>query len=137
MNIFANIKNNIYLCDIKKEKSVQLKVEYSMKITMENINVVNVCQVRKKDYYHEVNIIKYKGKVFKTNFLNKNGILTGCDFYHSVYVLTDNNGWANLADRHEICPDLNISYTLMESEFKAEAKKFLTAVINYLKIIYD
>lgn len=108
-----------------------------MKTTMKDFKIINVCQVFKKEYYHEVNILKYKDKTFKTDFLNKNGKLIGYDSYHSVYVLNDNNGWANLADRHEICPDLNVSYYLNKEQFKAEAKRFLTAVINYLKLIYD
>lgn len=108
-----------------------------MKTTMKDFKVTNVCQVFKNDFYHEVNIIKYKDKTFKTNFLSKNGMLAGYDSYHSVFILNNNNGWANLADRHEICPDLNVKYTLDEMKFKAEAKKFLAASINYIKLIYD
>lgn len=104
---------------------------------MKGFNVTNVCQEFKKEFYHEVNVIKYKGKTFKTNFLSKNGKLIGYDSYHSVYILNDNNGWANLADRHEVCPNLNVSYYLSEAEFKSEAKRFLTAAINYIKLIYD
>lgn len=102
---------------------------------MENVNVIKICEKVNNSFYTEINIIKYKGRIFRTKFVNSKEMVGEFNINACLKVLTD-NGWAILADRSEICPDLTIESFVKEDKLKEYAKVFLNAAIEYINILY-
>ena len=102
---------------------------------MENIDIIKICEKVDNSRYTEINIIKYKGRVFRTKFRNFKEMVGEFNINSCVKILTD-NGWVILTDRHEICPDLVIESFVTEDKLKEYANVFLNAAIEYIKMLY-
>ncbi len=102
---------------------------------MENIDVIKICEKVDNSFYTEINIIKYKGRVFRTKYLNSKEMVGEININCCVKILTD-NGWVILADRYEICPELIVRSYADEYELKENAEYFLNAAIKYIKMLY-
>lgn len=103
---------------------------------MENVDVIKICEKVDRSFYTEINIIKYKDKVFRTKFCSSREMVGEFNINCCVKILT-NNGWVILADRYEICPELIVkSYCADEYELKENAEYFLNAAIKYIKMLY-